>query len=60
MAEPGNGYRKGKSTMCRIVVSFDDETFDQVRKIAAERETSIAATVRELVEFGLMDIGETA
>jgi hypothetical protein len=48
----GNGNRHHVG-LKRIVVAFDDETFEQVRKRAARSKTSFAAEVRLLVEFGL-------
>lgn len=39
----------------RIVVSFDEETFEQIRQRAADAKTSFAAAVRELVEWGMME-----
>lgn len=47
----GRGLEHG---LCkRIVVSFDDETFDTIRARAVENGTSFAEQVRELVEWGL-------
>lgn len=62
MTEPGRGStRKGSNKpSCkagrRIVVLFDDETFEEVRKRAVAQRQSFAAAVRELVEFGLEDV----
>lgn len=39
----------------RIVVSFDEETFQTIRDRALASQQSFAATVRELVEWGLME-----
>lgn len=50
------GVRKG--TNKRVVVSFDDETFDAIAARAVASETSFAAAVRELVEWGLQDAEE--
>lgn len=47
------GVRKG--TNRRVVVSFDDETFDAIAARATAEQTSFAAIVRELVEWGLED-----
>lgn len=56
---PGNGSaRAAGNGMRRIVVSFDDETFDQVRQRAAKSGVSFGSAVRELVEFGLIDAEE--
>ena len=46
----GHGSHKGYR---RIVVSFDEETFDAVRKLAESTGTSFAEQVRLLVEWGL-------
>lgn len=53
----GRGLEHG---LCkRIVVSFDDETFDLIRDRAMRQGTSFAAQVRDLVEWGLdADKGE--
>lgn len=48
---PGQGFAEGACR--RIVVSFDEETFDQIRRRAIANNQSFAASVRELVEFGL-------
>lgn len=37
----------------RIVVSFDDETFEEIRQRAVKAGTSFAEQVRLLVEFGM-------
>jgi len=37
----------------RIVIAFDDETFDVIRLRAVIRKTSFAEQVRQLVEWGL-------
>lgn len=50
-----DGSRRG--TRKGIVIWFDDETFDQIRAIAVRKQTTFSAIVRELVEFGLEDIG---
>jgi hypothetical protein len=55
---PGHGFAKGPSR--RIVVSFDEETFGQIRERAVASGVSFAAGVRELVEWGLMADGEDA
>lgn len=60
MAERRGFRRRNDSNSIRIVVSFDDETFGQIDAIARKRGASFAAVVRELVEFGLEDIGENA
>lgn len=57
-AAPGRGLRKGG--VMRIVVCFDDETFDQIRARAVRKNTSFAEQVRQLVEFGLIDAESAA
>lgn len=47
------GYRH--HGMKRIVVSFDEETFDDIVRRAAAKRRSFAEQVRTLVEFGLED-----
>lgn len=39
----------------RIVVAFDDETFEVIRDRAVKAQTSFAEQVRQLVEWGLED-----
>lgn len=49
---PAVGYRNhGK---IRVVVSFDDDTFSEIRAKATRDKTSFAEQVRQLVEWGLM------
>jgi hypothetical protein len=50
-SRPAQGVRRG--TTARIVVTFDDETFDLVRARAVKAGTSVAEQIRQLVEFGL-------
>lgn len=48
------GYRRhASSDLRRVVVSFDSETFAQVRRFAQSENCSFAEAVRLLVEFGL-------
>ena len=42
-------------TTKRIVITFDDETFNQVQAIATRQQISFAEAVRQLVENGLPD-----
>lgn len=42
--------------MRRIVVAFDEETFSQVRDMAAAAKISFGEQIRNLVEFGLEDV----
>jgi hypothetical protein len=51
-SEPGKGWTRGDA-MKRIVVSFDAETFDQIRSRAVAKNTSFAEQVRLLTEWGL-------
>lgn len=57
---PGIGSTKrgarspGYTGLRRIVVAFDEETFAEIRKQAADGQTSFAAQVRLLVEWGLL------
>lgn len=51
---PGSGIpRRGKHHMERLSVGFDPDTFAQMRAIAERNKTSLAETVRQLVEDGL-------
>jgi hypothetical protein len=50
----GRGVTRGIQR--RIVVSFDDETFDQIRDKAVAEGVSFAEVVRQLVENGLEDV----
>ena len=53
--EPGLGSKKGRTDSCmtRIVVSFDDDTFAEIRHRAIWQGRSFGQMVRELVEWGL-------
>lgn len=53
--KPGQGSTRDSGSMRRIVVSFDEDTFAQVRRRALKNGVSFGATVRELVEFGLIE-----
>lgn len=50
---PGMGSLHHSTETRRIVVSFDEETFWQVRGLAVKAGTSFAEQARLLVEFGL-------
>lgn len=51
-----NGFiEAGRITTRKIVIGFDDETFEQIKAIAIEERQSFAATVRDLCEAGLED-----
>lgn len=39
----------------RVVVAFDDETFEAIRGRALVEQTSFAEQVRRFVEWGMMD-----
>lgn len=54
MKNPGKGHRKG--TRVKVVCTFDDETFDQIRALAVKEKTGLTEQIRTLVEFGLMDM----
>ncbi len=51
LPDPAWGVVNG--AMRRVVVSFDDETFAQLRALALKQRCSFAAVVRERVEWGL-------
>lgn len=56
--EPGRGsVRTHMMGVKRIVVAFDDETFEEIRQRAAREGRSFAAAVRDLVEWGLQAEG---
>lgn len=56
---PGLGsLRRDGRNARRIFVSFDDETFDQIRAHAVAGGLSFTGAVRELVEWGLLDATE--
>lgn len=48
----GEGFSQATGLL-RIVCSFDEETFQQIRARAVKQETSFAEQVRQLVEWGL-------
>lgn len=50
---PGRGSLHHSTETRRIVVSFDEETFEEVRGLALKAGTSFAEQARLLVEFGL-------
>lgn len=47
------GHNKEYAYLKRCMVSFDDETFDQIREMAVKSERPFSQQVRELVEHGL-------
>lgn len=47
--------RKDGRNARRVFVSFDDDTWDEIRAYAAAQQTSFTGAVRQLVEFGLID-----
>lgn len=42
----------------RIVVSFEEDVFEEIQARAVKRGQSFAAAVRDLVEFGLWEEGD--
>ena len=52
--KPGLGCRQGNRI--KVVCTFDDETFEQIRALALVEKTSLTVQIRQLVEFGLMDV----
>ena len=50
---PGRGSLHHSTETRRIVISFDEETFGEVRELALKAGTSFAEQARLLVEFGL-------
>jgi hypothetical protein len=52
MERVGKGIND-RSAARRIVICFDDETFETIRQRAIGAETSFAEQVRLLVEWGL-------
>jgi len=48
-----SGHLRSPEAMPRVVVSFDPETFEQVRSRALANKTSFAEETRCLVEYGL-------
>jgi len=56
-SKPGEGStRTHAKGVRRIVVSFDDETFSDIRTRAEASQQSFASIVRELVEWGMMEL----
>lgn len=48
------GYIRGHPDgMKRIVISFDQETFEDVRRLATKSGTSFAEAARTLITWGL-------
>ncbi len=45
--------QRGKRHQRRIVIGFDEDTFEQVRRRAATEKTSFAEQARLLIEWGL-------
>lgn len=52
-AKPAEGFSDGSPVAKRVAVTFDDETFNEVRSRALKAGTSFAEQARQLVEFGL-------
>jgi hypothetical protein len=53
MTDAVGSVRRGHKCIRRIVVSFDDETFEEIRQLAVAADISFAEQVRLLVEVGL-------
>ena len=47
------GHRMPDRTRLLVTCVFDDETFAAIRERAVAQRSSVAATIRELVEWGL-------
>lgn len=55
---PGNGsIQPGRPFRPRIVVQFDEDTFNEIRKLALENRSSMGEQIRLLCEIGLEEIG---
>lgn len=54
--KPGRGSSHRRPEVRRIPVSFDDETFGQVRDLAEKAGISFAEQNRQLVEIGLEEV----
>ena len=52
------GVKRTEGSGLRVVITFDPETFEQVRNRADRLETSFAEQIRTLVEWGLEADGE--
>ena len=57
-AVPGVGF--GTSYGRKLVTAFDEDTFEEIRSIALRRGCAMAVVIRELVQFGLIDLEDTA
>jgi acylphosphatase len=60
--QPGRGKAYPDGSV-RIVASFDEETFAEVRALAVKEGTSFAEQIRQLVEEALLeraDMGKTS
>lgn len=51
----GSMVRKDHTTR-RIVITFDDVTFEEVNNLAQKQQTSFAEIVRQMVEHRLEDL----
>lgn len=54
--QPALGYCHRSAAVKRTATSWDDETFQQIRKLAVRAGISFSAQTRELVEIGLETI----
>lgn len=48
------GSRRTVADQRRIVISLDDDTFEEVATLAAKADRSFAAQARDLIEWGLL------
>lgn len=55
-SEPKGHRKRGKNP--RIEITFDEDTFAQIKERAKRLNLSFAQCVRELVDFGLIDAEE--
>ena len=56
MKSPVKGYQDFRHHGRRsVTIRLDDETFDQINKLALEERTSFGEQVRLLIEWGLME-----
>jgi len=55
---PAQGYARHGHR--RVVVSFDTETFGQIQTMALRDRVSFGEKVRQLVEWGMMEVSNAA
>ena len=51
-------YLDAKRDQRRFCITFDTETANEIITLAQKEGTTFSAKVRELVEFGLMDLAD--